>query len=160
MKAKLASPLRHTELSTVQLKQDIPSSVIELNAIGSPIAVSLVVAQIIVSAFKSQSVRPNSHVRQEIRKEHPSLANGDASASVVWILPMSRLQTSSLHVLPSAIRRRAGKTVPCIGPQHRFVGKAHGSNSASTPISPGPNPARPTVIGGGSGIVCSRGLHR
>ena len=80
------------------------SSIVSLVPAGSPAAVSRLVISVVVSAFERMSFGwTRAHVGKEQDKIEPSVADGDASPSIVEKARVVVVSTSSQHTSPAIV---------------------------------------------------------
>jgi hypothetical protein len=73
-----------------------------------------------------------SHVSQEVLKRvHPSVANGDASSSVIFRLRVNWIQAARVHVFPRSVLRRAGFSVSPNIPSSQFTQETSARSDAA-----------------------------
>lgn len=66
-----------------------------------PFAVTFFIVTIVVFSPQSHPVGTLAHVRKEIGKQFPSIANSDSSAAVIFPLFVSRISASHNHLRPN-----------------------------------------------------------
>lgn len=110
--AVFLSSLRAAELFTVKCVSPIAALVPLLRQAISPNAIAGLVGAVIVSALKSESFRPFTHVCKEgVKAVAPTLAhNNSATAIIRKFLPV-RAVAAPPHLYPRAIGGRVGKSV-------------------------------------------------
>jgi len=74
-------------------------------AAGNPAAIFWRVWAVIVDAVDHHAGRTYAHIRHEIRKRIPSLANLDSSAAVILPLRVVRIVASAPHTPPKTVKR-------------------------------------------------------
>ena len=81
-----------------------------------PAAIRELVVPVVIFAVKSEPWRPLAHIGEEVFKDVPSSADGNATAAVILPFGGLRIRTSLLHASPRLIgwRKEAslGMTVP------------------------------------------------
>lgn len=86
----------------------------------------------VVDPIKGEAFWSRSHVSKEgIKTIAPTFANDNAASAIVSIIPAFRIMTSTLHIDPTAIRRRSVHAVTAVSD----AGKLTRSNPSRTPAA-------------------------
>jgi hypothetical protein len=108
-----------------------------------PAAVSGGVTAIDVDAVERQSDRSFAHVGEEIFKDQPTVANGDAATSIISKIIGFGIETAGFHVCPASISARFGSfsIVTVLG----FSFFASAANRSSSKVAAVNDDFRPAV---------------
>lgn len=101
------SPFFKAESFAVNRQVQTSSSVSILGSTISPNTVFRRIVSIIIFAFKHQLWRTWSHIRNEICKIHPAIANGNASTSIIFVSLITWIKASLSHSAPSIVFARS-----------------------------------------------------
>ena len=83
---------------------------------SGPSAIFWAIPKIIINPVKREAGRAISHVRMEIRKLFPSVANSDPAKNVIFILGAARGPDSPPHCHPTTVRAGIGANrMPMLG---------------------------------------------
>ena len=72
-------------------------------SVGGPSAIAWLVAPVIVDALYRKAWRTFTHIRSELFKNAPALADHNSSATVMAVRTVSRTQTSPHDVVPASV---------------------------------------------------------
>jgi hypothetical protein len=68
-----------------------------------PLAIFRLIVAVIVNAFNGHACRTRSHVSIKRIKRRPSLANGDAAATIEWIVIIVLIETFLTNTFPGPV---------------------------------------------------------
>jgi len=109
--AKTLRPLLGSQRYTVFGNSDIHFSVVRLFFAGRPSAVFRAVRPVVINAIKSGSGWSFTHIRNKIRKRHPSFANINASSPISFICRVFRIGTTLFGGLPYGVQIGLGSAM-------------------------------------------------
>src|SRR5258706_5288625 len=100
MTTKICDSIRNT----LNRLKTVGTAVVCLLCSGCPVAISLVVAFVVIDPIQAHPFRLYPHVGQEVFKRiHPTLADGYTSPTVILVAGTLWIVTPDLHVRPYLI---------------------------------------------------------
>lgn len=106
LNAGFYGPLRNRQRPATESQNSVAAPVVVLFENSCPSAVLGQIPNVVVDSVKRHAVRPFAHIGEKILEDHPSFANRNASATVVFKIGVPRVKTPFLHRRPSLIYRR------------------------------------------------------
>ena len=109
--AKALRPLTGGQRYAVFGNSDVSLSVVRLFFAGRPSAIFRAVRAVVINAIKSGSGWSFTHIRNKIRKRHPSFANINASSPISFICRVFRIRTTLFGGLPYGVQVGLGSAM-------------------------------------------------
>lgn len=109
--AKTLRPLTGSQRYAVFGNSDVSLSVVRLFFAGRPSAIFRAVRAVVINAIKSGFGRSFTHIRNKIRKRHPSFANINASSPISSICRVFRIRTTLFGGLPHGVQIGLGSAM-------------------------------------------------
>src|SRR6185369_5762592 len=112
-KSKLIFPVGYAHRLALECQHLSHATIANLNGSFCPSAIRRLIVAVVVNAVNRVfRGRTQPHVAQEILKQHPSLANGDASSTVVFVSNKFGVGATSTHAHPREMLRAISEPVP------------------------------------------------